>query len=208
MSIPTSPFGNSTTADSQGALIPLPLNQEDSLEVQTDQISQTIFTMHNTDRQASNHVQSSEQEKKTSKDQISRKRARIDDVITQGTVKRFRRKEEEMENQNLSISDENSNESKFKKGMPNDHGKDTLTDGTLEDEVKDDKANGLGKMTNPDGSLFEGEVKDGKANGRGKRTYPAGNVFEGEYKDGNRNGHGTLTYPDGIVFEGEYKDGN
>src|ERR1700722_16993418 len=100
MSIPTSPFGNSTTADSQGALIPLPLNQEDSLEVQTDQISQTIFTMHNADRQASNRVQSSEQEKKTSKDPTSRKRARNDDVVTQGILKKFRRKEEERSNQN------------------------------------------------------------------------------------------------------------
>ena len=87
MTSPTSPFGNSTTSDSQGALIPLPLYQEDSLEVQTDQISQTIFTIHNADRQASDHVRSSEQEKKTSKDQTSRKRARNDDVVIQGTLK-------------------------------------------------------------------------------------------------------------------------
>ena len=66
MTNPTSPFGNSTISNSQGALIPLPLNQENSLEVQTDQISQPIFTMHNADRQASNRVRSSEQEKKTS----------------------------------------------------------------------------------------------------------------------------------------------
>ena len=45
-------------------------------------------------------------------------------------------------------------------------------------------ANGHGKMTFPDGSVFEGEFKDGKANGHGKMTFPDGGVFEGEYKDG------------------------
>ena len=94
MTSPTRAFGNSTRSNSQGALIPLPLYQEDSLEVQTDQISQTIFTMHNADRQASDRVQSNEQEKKTSKDPTSRKRARNDDVVTQGILKKFRRKEE------------------------------------------------------------------------------------------------------------------
>jgi hypothetical protein len=85
----TSPTGLS---NSQGVLISLPLYQENSQEVQTDQIFQTIFTMPNADRQASDRVRSNEQEKNTSKiAKISRKRAQNDDVVTKSAFKKFRK---------------------------------------------------------------------------------------------------------------------
>ena len=40
---------------------------------------------------------------------------------------------------------------------------------SLKANTKMAKPNGHGKMTYPDGRVFEGEYKDGKPNGRGKR---------------------------------------
>ena len=128
-------FGSSSTSNSQGIIVPIPLYQKDSLEVQTDQICQPIFTRSNADRQVSARLRSNnEQEKKTSKDQISRKRARNDDM-TQGAFKKFRRNEEETENQNQSIqkillSDGRSYEGAYKNGLRNGHGKETFLDGS------------------------------------------------------------------------------
>ena len=207
MTFPTNPFGNLTGFNSQAALIPHPLIQEDSLEVQTDQISQPIFTMHHADRQASNRVGSSDQEKKTSKDQTSGKRARNDDVVTQGAAKRFR-KEEDRGNQNLSISDENSEEGEFKKGMPNGLGKITFSNGNIyEGEFKEGKPSGRGKKTFLNGNIHEGEYKDGRAHGYGKTTFPNGSFYESEFKDGKPHGHGKMISIDGRIYEGEIKDG-
>src|SRR3984957_14754261 len=213
MTNPTSLSGNSTTSNSQRIIIPIPLYQESSLEVQTDQISQPIFTIHNADRQASDRLRTNnEQETNTSKDQPSRKRARNDDKI-QGAFKKIRREEKEGVNQNPSIqkitlSNGTVFEGEYKDGKAHGHGKETYPDGRVfEGEYKDGKAHGHGKETYPDGTVFEGAYKDGKAHGPGKATYPDGRVFEGEYKDGNAHGPGKETYPDGTVFEGEFKDG-
>ena len=43
-----------------------------------------------------------------------------------------------------------------------------------EGEYIDDKRNGEGKMTWPDGSIYEGDWKDDLRNGRGKHTWPNG----------------------------------
>ena len=213
MTSPTSLSGNSTTSNSQRIIIPIPLYQESSLEVQTDQISQPIFTIHNADRQASDRLRTNnEQETNTSKDQPSRKRARNDDKI-QGAFKKIRREEKEGVNQNPSIqkitlSNGTVFEGEYKDGKAHGHGKETCCDGRVfEGAYKDGKWNGHGKATHPNGRVFEGEYKDGKAHGPGKETYPDGRVFVGEYKDGKPNGHGKITYPDGRVIEGEYKDG-
>ena len=44
---------------------------------------------------------------------------------------------------------------------------------------------GLGSLTDPDGSKYVGEWKDGKYNGQGTITYPSGWKYVGEFKDGN-----------------------
>ena len=45
-------------------------------------------------------------------------------------------------------------------------------------------------------------------NGRGKLTFPDGKIYEGEFKDGSENGKGMVTWPDGRIFEGTFVDGD
>ena len=79
---------------------------------------------------------------------------------------------------------------------------------TFVGEYKDDKANGQGTLTWPDGEKFVGEYKDGKEHGQGTHTWPSGDKFVGEYKDGKEHGHGTYIWPSGKKYVGEYnKDG-
>jgi hypothetical protein len=68
--------------------------------------------------------------------------------------------------------------------------------------------NGVGKMTWPDGTEYDGDWKDDEQNGRGKITWPDGRVYEGEWKDDNMHGRGKHTWPDGKVYEGVLKDNN
>ena len=74
-------------------------------------------------------------------------------------------------------------------------------------ESKDDLANGIRKLSWPNGEIWEGEVKDGKRNGQGKNSWPDGAIYEGECKDNKQNGQGKMTYGDGSIYEGEWKDG-
>ena len=74
-------------------------------------------------------------------------------------------------------------------------------------EWKNEKLNGLGVMTYPDGHKYVGEWKNGKYNGQGTFSWSNGNKYVGEFKDGKQNGRGTFTSPDGIKYEGEFKDG-
>jgi len=80
-------------------------------------------------------------------------------------------------------------------------------------EWKNEKLNGLGVMTYPDGHKYVGEWKNGKYNGQGTSTYPDGGKYVGKFKDGKKNGQGTYTqydsllYPDGRKYVGEYKNG-
>ena len=78
---------------------------------------------------------------------------------------------------------------------------------TFVGEYKDDKANGQGTLTWPDGEKFVGEYKDGKEHGQGTHTWPSGDKFVGEYKDGKEHGQGTYIWPNGKKYVGEYKDG-
>ena len=75
-------------------------------------------------------------------------------------------------------------------------------------EWKNEKLNGLGVMTYPDGHKYVGEWKNGKYNGQGTSTYPDGQKYVGRWKDDKRNGQGTSTYPDGGKYVGRWKDGN
>ena len=55
--------------------------------------------------------------------------------------------------------------------------------------------------------MYKGEFKNDKINGQGTLTTPDGRKYVGEWKDGERNGQGTLTSPDGGKYVGEYKNG-
>ncbi len=99
-------------------------------------------------------------------------------------------------------------------------------------DIKDNKKNGYGTQTSPDGSTITGEWKDnilvkgtgtismgdsgsyvGELNvngnswtGQGTLTAPNGIIIKGEFTDGFLNGPGTMTLPnDEIIRTGEFK---
>ena len=71
----------------------------------------------------------------------------------------------------------------------------------------DDKRNGQGSLTFPNGDKYEGGFKDGFPHGQGRYSYSDGKMYKGELKDGKRNGQGTFIFPDGNKYVGEFKDG-
>jgi len=72
-------------------------------------------------------------------------------------------------------------------------------------ECCDYKWMGFGdKETQP---KYQGQVKDEKPNGLGFMTYPNGVKYLGSWKDGEKNGEGTMTYSDGSKYVGEWKNG-
>lgn len=68
--------------------------------------------------------------------------------------------------------------------------------------------NCFGKFTNDDKGVYEGYWVDDKYNGRGTYTAPNGVRFVGEFKDNEPNGLGTVYFQDGKRWVGEFKDGN
>jgi len=72
---------------------------------------------------------------------------------------------------------------------------------------KDDKFEGQGTQTSPDGRKYVGAYKDGKRAGQGTFTWRDGQKYVGAYKDGKRAGQGTQTWPDGQKYVGMWKDG-
>ena len=46
-----------------------------------------------------------------------------------------------------------------------------------------------------------------RARGAGRITYPDGAVYEGQMQADLRHGTGTLTRPDGMRYEGDWQDG-
>jgi hypothetical protein len=87
-------------------------------------------------------------------------------------------------------------------------GTDTFFDGRkYVGEFRDDKRNGKGTFTYPNGEeagIYVGEFRDGKRNGKGTYTWRSGWKFVGEWKDGKPNGQGTVTWPDGTRYIGEF----
>ena len=79
-------------------------------------------------------------------------------------------------------------------------------DSSYTGELKDDKRNGQGTLTFPDGETYSGTWKDDKYNGQGTLTFADGNTYTGEFRDGKYNGQGTLTFADGTTYTGEFKD--
>ena len=67
-------------------------------------------------------------------------------------------------------------------------------------------SNCIGTASWSGGFEYSGEWKDNKFNGQGSYTYPNGGRTVGEFKDGKRHGQGTHTYPNGERYVGEFKD--
>jgi parvulin-like peptidyl-prolyl isomerase len=61
-------------------------------------------------------------------------------------------------------------------------------------------------MTWSDGRKYVGEWKQDKRNGKGTLSIPNGDMYEGEFKDDKFDGKGTYTYADGRSYTGDFKD--
>ncbi|MBQ9008415.1 MAG: TIR domain-containing protein, partial [Clostridia bacterium] len=114
----------------------------------------------------------------------------------------------------LTYANGNTYEGKWENDNPSGSGVFTWADSTEEHphvlvaNWKNNKINGLGKMTYSNGDVYEGEWKDDKRNGQGKMSYSNGDVYEGEWKDNKRNGIGKLTYANGDTYEGKWENDN
>lgn len=76
-----------------------------------------------------------------------------------------------------------------------------------EGEWKENEHHGCGEWKTRDGIVYEGNIFDkGCIVGRGKITYPNGEVYEGEIRKSKRSGHGVMTYSDGHVYDGQWLD--
>ena len=64
---------------------------------------------------------------------------------------------------------------------------------------------GKGKLTWPDGSIYEGWFKGDRANGTGRLIHVDGSVYEGEWKNDATHGRGVYTHLDGTKYDGDWK---
>lgn len=72
-------------------------------------------------------------------------------------------------------------------------------------EVKDNKPNGMGKMTFKDKSVMEAKFKNGIAEGSARVTLPDGTYAEGNLINGNRNGKWTIIKNNShYIYEQDY----
>ena len=55
--------------------------------------------------------------------------------------------------------------------------------------------------------MYEGSWKNDRREGQGSYTWPDGNKYVGEYTEGKQEGQGVVTWADGTRFEGAWKDG-
>ncbi len=71
--------------------------------------------------------------------------------------------------------------------------------------AENQKKHGKGKITGPNGYIYEGEFKNDKYHGKGTTIMTNGMKHVGEYKNGLWNGQGSLTLPNGGKYEGNFK---
>ena len=78
------------------------------------------------------------------------------------------------------------------------------------------KRNGKGFFTFPDGRTYEGQLsiyiclggyKDDLKEGKGKFSWPNGDIYDGQWRKGLQDGRGTLMKGNGIVLIGEWRNG-
>ena len=69
------------------------------------------------------------------------------------------------------------------------------------------KTEGISKVTDPDGNIYEGEFVRGQFHGNGKMIYKNGSVYEGRWINMYRDGVGSITFSNDDVWEGKWNDG-
>lgn len=65
---------------------------------------------------------------------------------------------------------------------------------------------GLGIITFPDGSRYEGMTKNGLFHGKGRMTHTNGDIYQGEWQEGKACGKGVFIDQQGSMYEGEWKN--
>lgn len=69
------------------------------------------------------------------------------------------------------------------------------------------KQNGFGVMTQPDGEVYSGQWSDGRINGKGVRSHSNGDRYEGYYVNSIRSGYGIYYFKNGDRYEGNWDNG-
>ena len=67
--------------------------------------------------------------------------------------------------------------------------------------------NHQGKLTYPNGDVYEGHFVNGIFNGHGRFKSSMGWSYVGEFKKGQADGHGKLTAKDKKIYKGTFKQG-
>ena len=70
----------------------------------------------------------------------------------------------------------------------------------------EDVMSGKGKMTYPDGGVYEGDWKLNTRYGKGKMTYSDGSIYEGNWELDTMCGEGTMNYSDRSAYYGNWKN--
>ena len=65
---------------------------------------------------------------------------------------------------------------------------------------------GLGTISYPDGSLYQGQTKNGLFHGKGRMTHANGDIYQGHWKNGKANGFGVYIDKSGSMYEGNWFD--
>lgn len=65
---------------------------------------------------------------------------------------------------------------------------------------------GFGKITFPDGGIYEGEISNGLRHGQGTQVGKSGNKYVGNWIFDHRTGQGFMTWPNGNKYEGNWQE--
>jgi hypothetical protein len=76
-----------------------------------------------------------------------------------------------------------------------------------EGPMRDGAAEGRGKQSWADGTLYDGQFQGGAPNGAGTTTFPGGATYTGEHRVGLPHGAGVYTWRGGARYEGEFSGG-
>ncbi|QBJ23865.1 MORN repeat-containing protein [Haematobacter massiliensis] len=84
----------------------------------------------------------------------------------------------------------------------------TLPDGMVyEGAWTEGRIEGQGRLLQPSGDVYEGAFVNGQRDGEGRVLYGNGDSYEGHFSADRRNGRGTFRQADGYSYEGDWKDG-
>ena len=81
-----------------------------------------------------------------------------------------------------------------------------VSDAELRSAVDAQVKDGYGRITYPNGTVYEGTLKHGVPDGRGTYTYPGGNKYTGELRASYLHGRGKMIYADGNTYDGEWEN--